>query len=272
MGALAAAGIAAAGGLASSFLGSQNKAQNVTPNVYNMYGQANTPNTGAISSMGNIFGALNGGGFSQAQGASQNYANSLISAASNPGIGSIYNYAQNELNGNNLQNPLVSQYAQQAYQGQVAQGANNAARQRASAARAGMGFSTANQQASDADMAAASASGSQQRSQILSQNEQFERGLQQQAPGLLSSAIGMPSSYLGQVNNALYAPYQSQAGITSTLTGGNPNVSQAQLLQQPNFSQQLAGGLNTGVGLYNLYNQFGQPNGQPSTPTGSNDD
>lgn len=251
--------IGGAVGLASSFLGSGTKTDNVAPNVYNMYGQANTPNTGAINSMNGVFGQINGQGFqNNVNGATNNYVGSLNSAATNPGLASIYNYAQGELNGNNLQNPLVTNYANQAYQSQIAQGANNAARTRAAYSRAGLGFSTGNQQAADADMAAASASGNLARSGILSQNEQFERGLQQQAPGMLAGAISAPSGFLGQIPGAYYAPLQAQSGITSQLAGGS-QVSQPTLLQQPNFSQQLASGVSTGTGLASLFNSAGQP-------------
>lgn len=243
-------------GLASSFLGGNNKPTALPQNFYNMYGQMNTPNTGAISSMQNIFGTLNGGNFqSQINNASKNYAGALTNAANDPGLRSIYDFGQRQLNGEYLNSPIVNGYANQAYTSQLAAGADQAAQTRARYARAGLGFSTANQQAQDADVASAAQKASTTRAGILSSNYQNERQLQQNAPGQISSAISQPLSYLSQIPSAYYTPLQMQAGLTTQLAGG-ANVSTPQYYQAPGFSDMLAGGIQQGAGLASILNSI----------------
>jgi len=248
-----------------SFLGTNYST--VQPSVYNMYGQGNTPNTGAITSMQSIFDALNNGGLSNATNSANAFANRLQGAANNPAFGSIYNYGLNELNGNYLQSPLVSNYANQAYQSQLGAGQDAAARQRAQMSRAGMGFSTANQQATDADIASAAQKGALSRGQILTQNEEFERQQQQNAPGIISGAVSQPLSYLSGVNNALYAPYQSQAGVTQQLAGG-ATIGYPTMVQQPNQLQSILGGLTGAGSIYNLLGGTGGTAGLMSAAGG----
>lgn len=253
MGVGAAVGLlSAAGGLYSAFNSSKAPTA-LNPNTYNMYGQMNTPNTGGITSMNNLFGDVNSQGFqSGVQGATNNYTGALNSAANNPGIGSAYQYALGELNGNNLSNPLVNQYANQAYQSNINAAADQNARTNASFARGGMGFSTANQEAQQANTAAAASKGALARSGILSQNEQFERGLQQQAPGLINTEVAQAPNYLSQVTGAMYSPLQSQAGLTSTLVGGN-QVASPTYMANPSGAQQLGTGISTANGLYSAF-------------------
>src|SRR5579862_1391748 len=90
-------------GLSSSFLGGNKTPTGLPQNVYNMYGQMNTPNTGAITSMGNVFSSINGQPFqNNVNTATSNYTAGLNNAANNPGLASIYNFGQNTLNGNYL--------------------------------------------------------------------------------------------------------------------------------------------------------------------------
>lgn len=253
-------------GLASSFLGGNKKPTALPQNAYNMYGQLNQPNTGAITSMQDVFSNINGQPFqNNINSATNNYASALGNAANNPGLASIYNFGQKTLNGDFLQNPTVNGYANQAFNSQLAAGADQAAQTRARYARAGLGFSTTNQQAQDADMAAVAQRASTTRAGILTQNEQYERGLQQQAPGMISSAISQPLSYLSQIPSAYYSPLQMQAGLTTQLAGG-ANVSTPQYYQAPGFSDQLAGGIQQGAGLASILNSIKRP---PATaPTG----
>ncbi len=253
-------------GLASSFLGGGGKKPDALPqNRYDIYGRLNTPNTGAISSMEGIFRNLNAPGFQDNIGdASKNFATSLGTAANDPGLHSIYNFGQKTLNGDYLSSPLVNQYANQAYTSQLAAGADQAAQTRARYARAGLGFSTTNEQAENADMASAAGRGALARSGILAQNYQNERQLQQQAPGVLSSAISQPLSYLSQIPSAYYAPLQMQAGLTTQLAGGQASTSTPTYYQEPNFADKLAGGVQQGAGLASILNGIKRPLAKPA--------
>lgn len=246
---------AVAGGALGAF--SKSKTKSLNPNLYNAYGETNRPNTAAIASRDNILNTLNDPSFrGSANGATNDYIGSLRSAAGSPGLSSAYQYALGGVRGNNLSNPAVDQYAQQAYQAQVSQGANAAARTRALMARGGVGFSTGNQQAQAADAAAAAGQGALARSNILTQNRQFERGLQQQDVGLLDQQVGQQAQYLGAIPGAMYAPLQSQAGLTTSLLAGAPQIQSPTYIQQPGFSDALAKGVSTGTGLYDAYTNF----------------
>lgn len=271
MGLAIAGGISALGGLYSAY-NSSKKPTALQPNTYNNYGQVNTPNTGAITSMQSLFNQLNGGKFqSQVQGNTDAYTSALKNAATSPGLSAAYNYALGGVQGKNLSSPLVNKYADQAFNSQISAGADQTARTRAQMARGGVGFSTGNQQAADADMAAAASKGALARSGILSQNEQYERGLQQQNVGQLQQAVGMPASYLSQLNNALYSPIQTQAGITTGLLGGGTQVQQPTYMANPSGGQQLAGGISTANGLFDAYNNFMKQYNAGKQPPAPND-
>lgn len=251
-------------GLASSFLGGNKKPTALPQNRYDIYGRLNTPNTGAISSMEGIFKNINDTGFQGTIGdASKNYAGALTSAANDPGLHSIYNFGQRTLAGDYLQSPIVNSYANQAYTSQLAAGSDQAAQTRARYARAGLGFSTANQQAQDADMASAAGRASLTRAGILSQNYQNERQLQQAAPGMISSAISQPLSYLSQIPSAYYSPLQMQAGLTTQLAGGSSGISTPTYYQDPTLADKLAGGVQTAAGLASLLNSVKKPAAAP---------
>lgn len=262
------AGVASlVGGLASAYGASQKPtATNLGSNFYNAYGQANTPNQGAITSMQNIFDALNGGSVNgQAVGASQAYANSLNSAASNPLIGSAGNYLSGELSGNDLNSPTVKGYADNAYNSIISQGANQNARTQANFANNGLGFSTAMQQAQQAGNAATANQAATTRAGILSNNYQAERQLQQGAVGLSEGVVAQPSTYLGQITNALYAPYNAQAGLTTGLLGQQTNNPQNTYVQNPNLGNAIGSGVSSASGLYSLFNSISKNNGGGTT-------
>lgn len=274
--AVGAAAVSVVGGAVTA--NNKPKVSSLPNDVYDAYGRRNTPNQGAIDSMGGLFNKINSGSFQGDVGqATGNYINSLNSAASDPGIGAAYRSLLGTVKGDNLQSDLVNKYADQAFQSQVNQGADQAARTRSQFARGGVGFSTGNQQAQQADMAAAASKGAAARSGILSQNEQYERGLQQQAIPMLNQQIGVPASYLGQINNAMYAPLQSQANLTTQLLGNN-NVNQPTYLQQPGTGAQLANGVSTAAGLYSAFRNSGMldkktdTSGYDSSPNGAYND
>lgn len=258
------AGVASlVGGLASAYGSSQSSKQTSLPATsLNAYGQFNTPNTGAITSMGNIFDALNNGTVnSSAVGSSQNYANALNSAATNPLLSQGSTYLSGELGGSDLSSPTVNNYANQAYNSIISQGQNQNARTQANFANNGLGFSTAMQQAQQAGNAATANTAATTRAGILSQNYQQERQLQQGAVGLSEGEVAQPATYLGQINNALYAPYNSQASLTTGLLGNNTNNPQNTYVQQPGLGNAIGSGVSSASGLYSLFNNINNNNG-----------
>jgi hypothetical protein len=271
------AGVASlVGGLASAYGASQKSSQTSLPaSSLNAYGQFNTPNTGAITSMNNIFDTLNSGTLnSQATGASQNYANSLNAAATNPLLAQGSNYLSNELAGGDLNSPQVNNYANQAYNSIISQGANQNARTAANYANNGLGFSTAMNQAQQAGNAATANTAATTRAGILSNNYEQQRQLQQGAIGLSEGEVAQPATYLGQINNALYAPYNSQASLTTGLLGSPTNNPQNTYVQQPGLGQALSSGVSTASGLNSLFNNLNMQSGYGSdgntgTPTGT---
>lgn len=256
----AAVAVGVVGAGASAYSASQaGNTKTAAPTTTNIYGQVNTPNTGAINSMQGIFGATGAPSFNTATtNASQNYAGALTSAASNPAFSAITNYGLNELNGNYLNSPIVNSYADQAANQFTAAGADQNARTEAQYARAGMGFSTANQQAQQANTASAAAAASRARAGIQMQNYQTERQNQQAAPGIISGAISQPLNYLGGVDSAYYQPYQDQANLTTQLAGGAVGQ-QPTLVQQGNIGNDLSTGIQGGLSLASLYNGINGP-------------
>jgi len=269
MGWIAGAG-ALIGGLSSAYGALQKPSQqNLGANFYNAYGQQNTPNSGAITSMGNIFNSLNNGTVnSQATDASGNLVGALNAASDSPLNAASGQYLQNELQGGDLTSPLVNNYANQASNQIISQGANQNARTQANFANNGLGFSTAMQQAQQAGTAATANQAATTKAGILSQNYQQERNLQQGAVNLGESVTAQPSQYLSQINNALYAPYTSQAGLTTQLLGNQTNNPQNTYVQNPNLGNAIGSGVSSATGLYSLFKSMNQQQGGGS---GGND-
>ena len=245
--------ISAVGAVASA-LGNKRSTSQVVPDIYNAYGERNTPNTGAIGSRDAIFNALKGyqPGLTTATG---NYASALTGAAQDPRLAASSDYAMKLLRGDYLQSPLVNEYATQAGN-QIRAGAGDTrARVGAALARGGQGFSTGQVQALQTGDTAAAARAAELEAQIRGQNYQAERGNQMQAPGLVSGAVREPLNYMSMVPGAYLNPLTTQAGLTTTLLGSNL-VKDQTLMQQPSLSDTLAAGANAGVNIYDLLKQL----------------
>jgi len=257
-----------AAGLVSSYLGSKRPTQQLAPNVYNPYGELNTPATGAINSRNQIFNSLGAyqPGLTTATG---NYASALTSAASDPALQATKNYSTGVLRGDYLSSPQVNNYADLAAAGIKASGADTRARMGAALARGGQGFSTGAVQAAQTGDAAAAAEAERTRAGIKMQNYQAERQIQNQAPGQIQSEVAQPSQFLSGVAGAYLNPLQAEAGLTTQLLGGQNQIKDQTLMQSPSFSDKLAAGLKTGTGLADIIGQIygktgtSNPNGTP---------
>jgi hypothetical protein len=262
--ALGAAALSAGSGIYSASQASKKpSATQVAPaDFYNAYGQKNTPNTGAVNSMNNIFGALNNSNLNNsAAGASGDYVSALQNAANGPQLAGANAYNSNVLSGQYLNSPQVKGYADQAYNSIIGQGANQDARTRANFANNGLGFSTGMQQSQQAGAAATANQASQARAGILSNNYQAERQLQQGAVGNAESLNAQTPNYLSQINSALYAPYTTQAALTTGLLGNSVNSPQGTYAQNPTGANALASGVSTATGMASLLQGLQQSSG-----------
>lgn len=104
--------------------------------------------------------------------------------------------------------------------GTLASAADAAARQKSDYTRAGMGWSTGNQQAAQSDMAAAGAQAGRTNADIYAQNYANERANQNAAPGQYAAATAAPLNYLNQATMTANAPLQVQGNLLSGLSSG----------------------------------------------------
>lgn len=105
-----------------------------------------------------------------------------------------------------------------------ASAADETARLRSSYGRAGMSFSTGNQQASQAAQGAANARSEQTSAQALLQNYLAERSNQLSAADALAKAQGMPLNYLQGVTGAKLQPLAQIGNLLSALSSGGQVV------------------------------------------------
>lgn len=261
--------ISVVGGLATSYLNKPKTPTQLAADNYNAYGEKNTQATGAINSRDSIFDSINSPGFqSLLQRASGDYTKSLTDAANSPLLGQAKGYTGDVLSGQYLNSPQVKNYADQAYNSIISQGKDQNARTEAQFANNGVGFSTGMQQAQRAGNAATANTAAGARAGILSNNYQAERQMQQGAVSNSESLTAQTPSYLSQINSALYAPYNSQAGLTTQLLGPSVNSPQSTYVANPSTGQQVAGGISSATGLYSLLSGLkGSGNSGGSAPT-----
>jgi hypothetical protein len=235
--------------------------------VYNAYGELNTPATGAINSRDTIFNNMNSDEFQKRVAANTDaYSTEIAKSAYGKDMQDISTYGSDVLNGKYLQSPVVANYARGANNQIMAANADQLARSHAMFSRNGMGFSTTMQQAQQADKAASAAKGASLESQILANNYQNERALQSAAPSIITGAQNQRLSYLSGLNNALYAPLQTQAGITTQLLGNN-QIKDPTYVQTPTSADSFNNGLSSAVGMYSMYK--GLNSGNTSKTAGS---
>lgn len=177
----------------------------------------------------------------------QNYVNGLNTAASNPGWATAASEAGKTAGGAYLNgSPALQGQLNANYNRALSASADQNARIRSQFARSGMGFSTGNQQAQEANTAAAAGAAQGQNAQIIGQNYMQERQLQSQAPQELAAATGTPLSYLGAIPGAYLAPQQQQATITSGLSTGQVATPSTAVYNKPGLAEE--SGLTSLVG------------------------
>lgn len=186
----------------------------------------------------NIYGQLNQDQPGIQQG-TQNYVQGLQSAAANPGWAAAQKSASDTASGAYLGgSPQLQGQLNANYNRALSASADQDARIRSQFARSGMGFSTANQQAQEANRAAAAGQAQGQNAQIIGQNYMAERQLQSQAPQQLAAATQGQTSLLGQVPGAYLSPLTTQAGLVSGLSTGQVATPSTAVYNKPGLAEE----------------------------------
>lgn len=216
-------------------------------NKYQYQSPLGPSGTPANTSGNNIFNYLSGD-TGQSQNAAQNYASALGAAASNPGWGTVQQNAVNTAAGDYLQgSPALNEQMAQNEAMTMGQAAGQNARTRANYQQNGMGFSTANQEAQQANTAAAQAQANQLNAQTYATNYLNQLGAMQNAGSQLAQAVGTPLSYLGAVPSAYTSGLTTPAAITQQLGTGGTNLNTGGFVNQQT-SPSLGGDIMGAIG------------------------
>jgi len=195
--------------------------------------------------------------YPQAQQSSQQLVTGLKTASQDPGFAAGADQARKTINGGYLGgapefNQALSKFqagtgkaVSAVKQGALASSVDSTADMRSRFGRAGLGFSTGNEQAAQATQAAGAAranelganiqqGANQMEANARTQNYGQERMIQQQGTKQLQDANAAPLQYLSQIPSSLYAPSATQAQIVSGLSGGGPIATpQSNIVRQP---------------------------------------
>lgn len=144
----------------------------------------------------------------------------LNEAATNPGWQDAENLARSQISGDYLHgSPELDNAMASVRAAEGREFGDTAANLRDQYSRSGMSFGTGAQQAEQAARAAAEARASGTESAARLQNYQTERGIQQQSPEMLHSALSHPIDYLSQVGSAVTGPQTQLAQVVKGLWG-----------------------------------------------------
>lgn len=222
--------------------GTQQVTQN--PVWYGPYGETGT-NQKAIDDRASVMNASYPN-FQKSQTIANQTAGMAQQGAQNPGFSQVNSLANNELNGKYLNgNPaLTNQIASVQQQANRAAG-DQAAQIRSGQQRAGMGFSTANQEAQQGAQAAQNANAMNTSANATLQNYQTERANQNNAGNLLNSNLTNQLNLNQAGISALYSPLSAQANLqTGLYTGGQTATPNTQIIQKPgmlDYASQILG-------------------------------
>lgn len=176
--------------------------------------------TGAPQMRSQLFNYL-GGYLPTTTQSGANYASALTSAASNPTWNTLQANAGKTAAGNYLAgSPQLDTAMANNRAATMASSANDNARIRSEFAKNGIGFSTANQQAEQANTAAAGATAQNTNAQTYLQNYLSERQNQQNAGNTLAQAQGTPLNYMSGISSAYTTPLSQAGNLLSALSSG----------------------------------------------------
>jgi hypothetical protein len=155
--------------------------------------------------------------------------------AQNPGYGTGTSLYQNEAAGNYLNGSPALTNQEQENQASANRAAGDAtAQQKSSMERAGMGFSTSNQEAAQNATAQQNANAMNTNAQLIGQNYENERNIQNQAPQEMNQNMANQVNMNQAGISALYSPLTAAANLNSSMwTGGQAINPDSTVIQQP---------------------------------------
>jgi hypothetical protein len=183
-------------------------------------GVASYSTSGAPQYRNQLFSAM--GGMGPTLNAAGADAASHIGAGVNaPQWGAAENLATRNLSGAYLNgSPALDRAMAANRSATMASAADATARTRAQYGRAGMGWSTGNQQAAQSGAATAAGEADRTNANTYLQNYLNERGIQNSAPGQFAAAKAAPLDYLSRAVQGALSPLTGQGNILSALSSG----------------------------------------------------
>lgn len=124
--------------------------------------------------------------------------------------------------------------------GTLASAADQTARIQSQFGKSGMGWSTANQQAAQGNMAAAGAEAGRTNANTYAQNYAMERANQNAAPQAYAASKAAPFNYLSNATGAVNSPLSAQGNLLSALSSGGQVVT-------PNSTQSINPSLGSSI-------------------------
>lgn len=148
-------------------------------------------------------------------------ASQLGTDAQNPYFNTAASNAEKTIAGNYLNgSPELDRAMATSRAASLASAADQGARLRSLDAKNGMSFSTADQQAQEANNAAANAQAQNTNAQTYLQNYLAERGNQVNGTTQLQTALAGPLNYLSGIPGAYTSPLGAEGNLLTSLSGG----------------------------------------------------
>lgn len=179
--------------------------------------------------------------------ASHALAGKLVDASNDPSWAGAQENARATIRGDYLSgSPQLDAAMASNRRQQLDASADQNARQQSTFAKNGMSFSTANQQAENANTAAAAAAAGNTEAQARLANYTQERSNQIKGTEQLEQATSAPLNYLQNVPSALTNPLASEASLVSGLSTGGPiSTPQSTIVKQPGTGDYISGALSS---------------------------
>lgn len=168
----------------------------------------------------------------QLSGASDAAAATLSKGMTNPAWQEGQNLATRNMSGAYLNgSPQLNTAMAENRAATMGAAADQNARTQSQFTKTGMGWSTANQQATQGATASAAGEADRNAANTYLQNYQMERGNQNAAPQQFAAASAAPFNYLSQGSSAVMSPLTQQGNLLSALSSGGqvvtPNTTQS---------------------------------------------
>ncbi len=178
---------------------------------------------------------------------SHELAGRLAEASNDPGWADAQGNARATIRGDYLNgSPQLDAAMAATRRSQMNAAADSNARQGAQFARNGMTFSTANQQANQANNAAAAAAAGNTEAQARLANYTAERQNQIKGTEQLEAATAAPLNYLENIPNALLNPLATEASLISGLSTGGPIATPSStIVKKPGTGDYISGALSS---------------------------